>query len=285
MLRYDFSDRVPSDYRLYLLSCTHFGNAAQSLPAVRRAIKMIDKDNNAYWGHLGDATESIHVGDSRYDPDVHAGKYREADEQAARFADVFSPIGEKCLFVLRGNHEEKIVKTVQVDKLIVGRFKDFYKVPHDIIYGGRTIKAIFSNDFKLYATHGAGGVNSQAGDRRQMENNDAIKIKRKLRHLQSDCVVMAMAHVHKVRVCEPVQQLHIIGDKRSYAVYPTIAVTPEGAIPEDYRWYCSTGTFLRTLVDGITTYSEAAMYSPTEIGMIKINVAKGKVTGVEKVII
>ena len=284
MIRADFSSRVPSNYRLYLLSCTHFGNAAMSMPSIKRAIKLIDSDSSAYWGHLGDVTESIHVGDFRYDPVVHAGKYQSADQQAEYFADTFAPIADKCLFILRGNHEEKIIKTIEVDRLITDRFRDYHGVKENIVRGGRTIKATFSDDFKLYATHGAGSVNSQAGDRRQMENNDAIKVKRKLRLLQSDCIVMAMAHIHKVRVCSPVEQLHIIGDTKTVAVYPKIARTPEGVIPEDYRWYCSTGAFLKTLVDGMTTYSEAAMYSPTEIGCIRIDVTKGQVTDVAKVI-
>ncbi|MFW6172994.1 MAG: metallophosphoesterase [Elusimicrobiota bacterium] len=286
MLRHDFSDRMPKNYNLNIISCTHFGNVAISMPAIRRFIKTVKEDKNAYWAHLGDTTESIHPGDTRYDPAVHAGKFRTADEQAARFAETFSPIANKCLFVLRGNHEEKIVKTVEVDKIIVENFEDKYGIDKGkIIYGGRTIKAILSEDFRLYATHGSGSVNSRAGDRRQILNNDAIRVKRKLRHLQSDCIVMVMGHIHKVRICAPVKQLHIVGDKRSEAVYPTMAKTPEGVIPEDFRWYCSSGTFLRTLIDGVTTYSEAAMYPPTEIGYIRIIVEQGRVQDVEKVVV
>ena len=281
MIRADFSDRVPQTFRLNLLSDTHIGNLATSYKAIETAVADIKSDRNGYWGFLGDGTESIHLWDKRFDTEIHAGEKAVASSQVGCWVECFEPILGRLLFYLEGNHERKIKGTEKISKAIIEKIKDKHGI-EGILHGGVSIRAKFSEDFRLFATHGAGQVNSQAGDRKQVAVNNAIKVKRKLRHKAGDCIVMAMAHIHKLVLHEPSEWLHLVGDKKSKAVYPIDFVSSSGAIHEDCRWYCATGSFLKGRQDDITTYVEEAMYDPTELGYIQVFVERGKVVKVEK---
>jgi len=279
MIISDFSRRVPKDFNLYLLGDAHVGNGAMAEKPLWTAVNMIKDDDKGFCITGGDMCEAIHLGDKRFEPAVHMGKYATADKQAAHVAALLDPIQGKVLAALDGNHELKYANIVDYTDLWCRRLDNKIK------RGGYSIKAKFSKDFRLFYHHGMGSVNSRAGDRRQMETNDGISIKRKLRHLMGDCNVMAMAHIHKLRICPPIDSMALVGDGKLSHIYPSDVVSKDGYIPEDYRWFCSTGSFLTTFVDNVTTYSERAMYSPTEIGMMKITVEKGRAVAVDKVIL
>ena len=274
MIRFKYD--APSEFNLHLLGDTHIGNIAFAEEKLKKVIQRIKRDKKGLVGLMGDMCEAIHVGDKRYSPDVHAGKFGRITEQAKHVANLLRPIKDQIVFCLDGNHENKLRDVLNVGELI----RDYLDCP--MKYGAFSMKVDFGA-FKLFAVHGRGSVNSMAGDPKQIEVNDGIRIKRKLRHLAGDCMVMCLGHIHKMRVCEPTSGLHMVdgedGDLKG--VYPTIAHTPEGAIPEEYRWYGSTGSFLRTQMDGVTTYSEEGMYSPTELGYLKVIVGDG--VRVEKV--
>jgi len=281
MIRADFTKKTPQTFRLAILADTHIGNIGCSEKAIEKAVKQIASDNRCYWLFLGDGCETIFLGDKRFDPQVHVGKYELLQAQISTWVDLFAPILPRCLAYIGGNHEFRVRHIDNVPNRVKEKVELKYGV--DILCDNFTIKAKFSDNFRLYATHGSGSVNSMAGDRRQMEFNDAIRVKRKLRHLAGDCNVMVMAHIHKLRIMAPAEDLCLVGDDKLKEAYPDDYVSQTGAINEDSRWFCSTGSFLKSQMDGVTLYSEVAMYPPNEMGYILIEVEKGRVKQVHKV--
>jgi hypothetical protein len=274
---------ITGNSNYYLLGDEHLGSEAASTEKISEAVGIIKSDKGAHWGHMGDALEAIHLGDPRFDPDVHRGKKAILNAQLDIWEDVHSPILDTMDFLLDGNHEETIIKVFNPAEEIARRIKNKYD--REIGWGGRTI-AIGLNGYRLFATHGARAVNSLAGDIMQREMNDCIRIKRLLRDLRSDCHVMAMGHIHKLRVHPPIKKLNLLTKgnklKESYSFDYT---TSDGVLHEDARWYCSTGSFMRGYIYGATSYGEKLMYPPTELGFIKISVKNGRVENVEKIIL
>lgn len=267
----------------YLLGDEHIGNAATSFKKIKEAVEIIRKDKYAHWGHMGDALESIHLGDKRFDPDIHRGKDALLNFQINKWVELHKPILKRCDFILDGNHEEKDIWSFnpaqQMSKEGGGH----------IAWGGRTI-VVELNGIKLFCTHGDRTVNSRAGDAFQRETNDCIAIKRLLRDLRSDCHVMAMGHIHKLRIHPPVKKINLLTEKVASGEdldesYACDYQTSDGSFHEDARWFCSTGSFMKGYIYGATTYVEKKMYPPTELGFIKISIKKGQVDNVEKIIL
>ena len=264
---------------IYLLGDTHIGRVGIADKKLEQAIKLVKKKRENRFVMMGDAVESIFVGDKRYNPaETGGGKYKTADEQCKDVAEIFKPIADKCLAWLDGNHEEKvhaIINTAATIEKYIG-----CALPH----GGRSAKIIISDETKIWATHGNGIISMKAGDPSQRRRNEEIRVKRALRDLQGDCILMAMGHVHKVIVCKPEPGLAIIGDTQQQ-IYPSFAKTKEGYIPEEYRWYAATGSFVLGQLEGVTTYVEKAMFSPTELGMVEAVIRGGRLASVEKILL
>jgi hypothetical protein len=277
----DFRDIEDFDNcNIYLKGDDHIGNLAVSYSSLNKLIKIINDDPIARWGNMGDGLECIYVGDRRFQLDIHGGKYERFLEQAKYWMELHRPIIPMMLFYLDGNHEEKLYHILKPGEFIADMIKREFGVK--VIAPGRTIKGIFTDHFRLYATHGSGTVQSRAGDPDQIDLNESLWIKRKLRHSAGDCNVMAMGHIHKLRVRPPSTRQFLHGEKKIEQRYEDQFVN-RGLIHEDSRWYCSTGSVLRTFILGATTYSEKAMYPPTELGMIRLVVKGGRLKDVQKV--
>lgn len=281
MLLADISDTMPNTFRFALLGDAHVGNVGTSEKAIAKAVDIIKSDKRCYWGMLGDATESIHVGDKRYDPVVHEGRYALAQAQAEGFCELFGKIKKRLKFQIAGNHERKIRHFVDVVRLI---WKEWGQLPY--VHGmDPSIKIRLADEFRLYCHHGFGSVNSRAEDEDRREFNDGDSIRKKLMNKAGDCHAMICAHIHKMRIRRPSPKLALVGDDEIREVYPEGVTTSEGFIPQQFRWYGSTGAFLRTTVIGLTTYSEDFGYDPVELGFLMCYVERGKLKNIEKVLL
>lgn len=281
MLLANIADKMPQTFRFAILGDAHVGNVGTSEHAIAEAVDIIQKDRRCYWGMLGDCTESIHVGDKRYDPSIHEGRYALAQAQAEGFCDLFGAIKKRLKFQISGNHERKIRHFVDISNLI---WKEWGKL--DYVHGlDPSIKIKLAEHFRLYCHHGFGSVNSRADDEDRREFNDGDSIRKKLINKAGDCHGMFIAHIHKIRLRKPAPKLALVGDDEIREVYPTSVETSEGFIPPQYRWYGSTGAFLRTTVIGKTTYSEDFGYDPVELGFLMCQVQKGRLVNVEKVLL
>ena len=264
-------------YRVYLMGDLHIGRIGVAEKKIQTAIDIINEDRNGYVCLMGDLVESITPSDKRYKPAEQSGKHARITSQCDDVIDMFKPIAHKVLSILIGNHEWKVEETLNTAEYI----RDGLGL--DIKTGSWTNKVILSDSIKLWLTHGHGSINHKAGDPEQRERNEAIAIKRKLRDLSADCIIMAMGHVHKLRICKPSKRLWIVDGKQTYP--ETIIDPATGGISEDMRYYCSTGSFVTGYVEGVDTYVERAQYAPTELGMIKCSIQQDKVKDVEKIIL
>lgn len=281
MIFSNHGNSMPSNFNFYFLSDTHCGRIGVAKDKIAKAVTRIRRDPKGFWGGGGDHAEFIAPGDKRYSSaEQENGTYKRLELQAEDFAKMVHSISGKCLFILNGNHEEKVEEIFDASRHIANILGK--KIPH----GGRTIHLTLGSKCKFFFTHGSGNVRSMAGSPRQIEINEAERIKRKLMPLAGDCIFMAMGHVHKIRICPPSERLAMIAGPNGYKqIYTRPYVSGNGFINEDSRWYGSTGTFVASMINGATTYAEKAMYPPTELGMLKAVVRNGEMVGLEKVIL
>jgi len=95
--------------RIVPLTDIHLGNQACDEKLLRHWVKDIAESENTYWVGLGDYCEFISRKDWRTDEEAYAswlwGKHDVILPQQERLLDILSPIADKCLALLKGNHE------------------------------------------------------------------------------------------------------------------------------------------------------------------------------------
>lgn len=272
----NFEKQVPRNGTVALLSDFHEGLITQS-DAIGDAIeRCMSKNSKIILG--GDLVEGRTPDHPYYDKTVDEGKYATIQAQAEGIAKKLLPARKNILAVMAGNHERGVRNVMNVSREIV---KDLgIEVPHGML----TLKAKIGEDSLFYFHPEKWSCNSQAGDAEQRYHNDVRKIRRKLYPLAGDCIVMAVAHIHKLRLGEPIPELALIGEEDDKQTYTNPDMyRASGNFPETQRWYCATGSFLRTRVKGVTSYSEAGGYPPTEIGYIEIQMKNGRVAELREI--
>jgi hypothetical protein len=274
---------MPNDHNLLLASDFHEGTVASHHNARKKLISRVKREKDTYIALGGDLAEAITVDDKRYS--VQTATQATPGQQLDVLFKELDPIAHKIKFILTGNHEMKWLRVFDLTE----RLCQDLSVP----YGGFSTKftAKYSNGrpmYKLYYTHGRLRVASGADDPIRQLSNQKLQVKRKLMPLAGDCVIMATAHAHKLIVAEPEHMLYLTDDEQTGEIKQnyTGARQHDAYIPGHLRWYCCTGSFLKTFVKGTSvTYSEAAMYAPTEIGYVEIQVRNGTITRVFPVIL
>ena len=271
----DLRNKLPDDFVLLLIGDLHIGNNAVDIELLNRYIKYVIDHPEVYVSLGGDQIEAIVPTDKRFDLDCVDGTYNKADVQAKKVVELFEPIKDRVLWILDGNHEDKIKNTLNVSAYIADKL--------GIKYGTTTIKADFGI-FKVLDWHGRGSCNSVVDDEVQAYNNEAKSVKRKLRRICHDCEFNFMHHIHKIRRWEPKSYLRVVDDGRNIRDgYINLNVIPR--IPLDNglyyindkdRYYASSGSVLRTYVLGHSTYSEKAGYETTDLGFVYLEVKNNK---------
>lgn len=245
--RIDHSSR--SDvFRIYVFGDTHFGNANSNEQAVKALVKQIQADDHALWIGMGDICDFINIHDPRWDP-REMPSWLMGGDQLADIARtecdyaiaLLAPIKEKCLGLISGNHEDKILQHSECDvysRLIEALADGQHE--HRLDHRG-LISLILSRQggskvtVNIYATHGSLGGRTQGGASNALNNLMA----------QVDNVdVVLQAHLHKgqhlqlakfrpARNCTRVVTVHgitippMVADMR-YAESKDYAATSEG---------------------------------------------------------
>lgn len=278
---------VPQDFVVYDLSDLHVGSPNCALETLQCVINEIRDTPNAFLIFKGDAIEAITPGDKRYTHTCVMDEYKSPKHQADKVVEMFRPIASKIIVWGIGNHEYKLINTIDLGKYIA----DCLGVP----YGAYVFKVIYTNNgkllFKSYHTHGWGSINSNAKDEIQYDANRRAGLKHKLvKSLIGDCVYMSRGHDHQLIVVEPTVQNKLfltddgVGIHQHYHVPSAQNVD---FVPPDSRWYATTGSFRKLYSKpgmGAVDYGEMAGYAPSEIGYAKMTVRGGQVVSVEKVV-
>ena len=188
-------------FRIYAFGDIHLGNINANDMALRTLAKRIEADENAYWIGMGDYCDFINIHDPRWDPRELPNWLLGGDQLAdiARtegdyIGGILEPIKGKCLALIAGNHEDKILQHSEADvySRLIDRLADG-KHEHRLDHRG-LVSLVFSRQggggqtVTLYATHGSAGGRTQGGAANVLSNLLA----------QVDNVdVVLTAHLHK----------------------------------------------------------------------------------------
>jgi hypothetical protein len=283
LIRHD----MPRDFTIFDLSDFHVGSPNCALETLQQTIDGIKRKKNAYIVFKGDAIECILPNDKRYTHTCVMDEYKSPKAQADKVIEMFKPIASKILAWGIGNHEYKLINTIDLGKYIA----DSLGAP----YGAYVFKVAYYHGkelmFKTYHTHGWGSVNSNAKDDIQYDANRKAGLKHKLvKSGHGDCVYMSRGHDHQLIVVDPTvnNKMFLTDDGEGvHQQYHVASSQNAPFIPPDSRWYATTGSFRKLYSKpglGSVDYSEMAGFAPSEIGYAKVHVKNGSIQMVEKVV-
>lgn len=274
---------VKSDCDIYLHSDSHEGTMNCHTDGIDKLVDEVASNKKAYWVHLGDAIEAITTDDKRFSSETNREPIPLKQARSAR--DRYAKISKKCLAWLKGNHEESLSRFGDLTESVIceGRLYP---------YGGYVCKLALSDKHgalhKQFLYHGPrmARLSSNAKDHTQRIANMKAALRRCLENKACDCLVMAMGHTHKLLVSEPHPRL-LMSDDGTKLVQHYLRVGDESAnyIEPDCRWYCNTGSYLKSSIMGADSYAEIAGYDPIELGHLVVRVRDRKVVAIDRVVV
>lgn len=281
--------QLPVNYNLFLVGDAHVGSILHYEKGFQSMLHDVMSEKNNYVCLTGDLIEAICVDDKRFSPETVEASMLTPISQSNYICKLLEPIKERILVVLEGNHELKLqrVGNITRDLICASLFGESKKTKH---YGTYSCKLIVSDKkgtlmHKIFLTHGYGTLSSVADDPIRRESNMKLSLKRRLQYKAGDCILQSMSHCHQLLVVEPTKELYLTDDGDELKQHYTHAGSEDFRIPENLRFYCATGSFLKTFHVGATSYSERFGYNPAELGYIKVEIHDKEITSVRKVII
>lgn len=242
--------RAEHDIRIYCLGDIHTGTIHCVEDDVKRKIQEIKRER-AYWIGMGDYAEWITPSDKRYDPSQRAiAEWVEPDNigecQIKFLVDLFSPIKDKCIGLLYGNHEESIrifnhenVQKNLCDRLNVSNLGYSAMVRFYFNRQNSNEQHVLRGAF----THGAGAAITEGA-----KTNSLMRF---MKAFNAD--FHAYGHLHDF-IPKSLSKMSVDGDYGKGKIKQKVSM---GAI---------TGCWFRTYTQGvIASYGERKAYPPTEI--------------------
>lgn len=277
---------MPASYTLVDTSDWHLGNVNAHLGGIKEVIKRVQNDPDCYMVIKGDLLDSILPDDKRY---AHcAVNIPTPMASLDLLTELLQPVRGKILAVMLGNHEYKLINTLNVAWELANRL--------DAPYGGYVCKFISQDEkhrvrHKMFLTHGHGALPAGAKDSIQRRANQESALKRRLEGTgHTDCIYMSMGHTHKLMIVNPTINHEVMltdNGKQLKQQYRVHSAQNAPYIPAEARWYGCSGSMLKTNTApgiGAISYSEVFMYGPSEMGWLEVDVVDGDVAGVRKVV-
>lgn len=277
---------LPRNFKLVVFGDVHLGSPCVSDDTIKEMVDYIKSEEHIYATNLGDNIEAILPNDKRFL--LSGTKYKTAQEQCDGFIDLMMPIKDRMLVVGLGNHEYKLLNTLNTSQYISERLGCTngmlsYKLE---CYNQKTDKLMH----KIFCTHGSGSVTSNAKDKLQATGNMKATLKNKFTRLaHADVIANYQGHIHKFLIVEPNinDELYLTSENGELKQHYRYNERQDSSyIPPDARFYCSSGSFMKTYApagSGYISYSEAFGYGPAEIGYIIQTVEDGEVVKIESV--
>lgn len=265
--------RTRSDiFTIYPLADAHFGTVACDEARLEATLDEINTDPKALYLWLGDQFDSINPGDKRFDVSVlprwlleayYAGRSLAGSQRDELIRRVLArkKLVSKCLCVVQGNHELKILHDYGID--MYHPLEEALRVKADerldLDMSGMLIlrfQQITANSetpghtytMTIYLHHGWGG-----GD---LAGGIALKLEREMGRFEADMVLMG--HVHKVQIIPRARPIRV-----------NAALQLEQP-PDVQGAWC--GSFMRSRVQDVTTYPEFKGLGPSSTSRVLIRV-------------
>ncbi len=241
-------------FHLYAFGDVHAGTIHCTEPDVLRKIQEIKADKNTYWVGMGDMAEFITPSDPRWDGGGIAKWVDISDigySQEQWVIKAFTPIKDKCLGMIMGNHEYSIFKHSHQN--VHKHICDGLGVPN--LGYSAFVHLLFNREntnarhlIKLAVTHGTGNAITEGA-----------KVNNLMRFMKSfDADIYAYAHIHDYI-------------PKSFT---RLGTNDKGIIKNKVAMGATTGCWFRTYTQGInSSYGEMKLYPPNELccAMFTIN--------------
>lgn len=272
--------KIKPDCKIYLHGDTHEGNSASATGELDRFLNKVAREKNSYLVHMGDEIEATMIDHKYYDPLT-------TDEalplfQMKNVVKRYKKVAKKTLVWMYGNHPRRLAKFGNLTQELCERL--------GVNFGTYSCKLILENAKtgaligKMFLHHGFGSIKSNAKDFEQSNANKKANLKKKLVGKAADCIVMAIGHTHQLLCVDPAKKLIMLDDgEKLKQEYLQIANSSDSYIEPDRRIYLNTGSFVKTYIEGVDTYSDIAGYDPAEIGYCTVHIKDGKVVNADAV--
>lgn len=243
------------EFTLYPIGDIHLGAKACDVPALARTVERVRADRNARWIGMGDYAEHITISDKRFDLKTIDPRYLpELDDLPAAcvrdLVGILSPIRDKCLGLVVGNHEESLrlrnshnvhgalcvalgAANLGYDSIVRWTFK-------------RSSHAAAT--IKILASHGTIAGRRNGGKVNRMEDVAS----------NFDVDVALFGHGHSQLAAERIE----------------LSVPSSGRmrLQEKKKVFMMTGTYRRNHTEGTLDYGEKAGFAPVPIGSPRIRI-------------
>jgi hypothetical protein len=242
--------------RIWPLGDVHLGNAATNEKAFAATVETIAADPLSRWIGMGDYCEWINRGDPRFSPEaapkwLNLHRLDLARQQLDRFLELTKPIADKCIALVRGNHEDTIARHTERDVYgdIVAGIKAAMEEPPDRLglgYCGyirlRVLRGgVESWALDIFAHHGWGGG--------RLAGSKALKLERAIQRYRADVVLVGHWHTRQI-----VTGAEIAANRRGTR------------INQFARVGVCTGHWMDGHAQDVETYVQIAGYPPSTIG-------------------
>lgn len=249
--------------RLYVLGDFHVGARGCDHNTLERQIKHISKDPDGYVILMGDLAECINKQDRRHDnAAIHPRWTKDLQNlignQRHYVTKILQPIKSQTLACLEGNHE-RAFKVKYDDDFTFNICREL-----DIPYGGYSCIIAWtfvkpngtSRRILIHAHHGHGGGRSRGSKLNRLEDQESII---------EGCDIHLRAHAH-----------YKITD-RDTAVGVAFS-NGKPRLQQRKIILAACGSFLKTLEEGVSGYSEVAEYKPVDLGAVYVEINPFKPT-------
>jgi len=224
-----------------ILSDTHIGNKGAHKELIHRTVKWIEAYADT-WSGGGDYIEAItHDDERRFDWDCLDRNLATPKEQINWMASALEPIADKCLGLIKGNHEYEVERRRgydAVDRLAEKLGTEAWGYSAFLRF--RFNRGQHRTKFDVFIHHGKTAARTKGGKINKLRSMDRI----------FDADVYCMAHVHDIEA----------------DIRPFLTVDNKLKIVEKRNLYVLTGGFLRGYVVDMSGYVERGMYAPTTLG-------------------
>jgi hypothetical protein len=145
---------------LYPLGDWHWGSRQCEIPFIKRVVNRVRDDPDARWFGMGDLIENAIIGSKS---DVYLQRIP-PKEQVEAVCDILTPIKDKALFAISGNHEQRTMRLVGLspDEIICSKLWIPY-ARHSCLAVIDLERAKTPRTFSFYAHHNTGGGYSIGG--------------------------------------------------------------------------------------------------------------------------
>lgn len=250
--------------RIGYASCAHIGNPSVHEEGLHNQINRFKK---IPWWHVGDLIESILPFDKRFSIKEHQFTTL---ENMTRAQQLVARAKATCMGLITGNHEVGGSRQI-------GDITEQIAANAGVPYLGMTAYLMLQcpkGECSVFTAHGKGSMGFNSG----IYERDAVNRQNRLRRLLApfEATLKAVGHYHRTIIAPEVlkNQGMVIGGE--------FKIRPQQVIEE---WCVAAPSMFKTYTDGtMGSYAELAMYPPSGLGWIEVDVTRdGSIAAIHEI--